>query len=104
MKELRAVIVIYLKYLESALAWCELHSRQYREVFLPAYLTFVRSFDNVPAHLRGLEFEYFYNFKFRAVMCLLSYELYAMRYDAYLKDFRWFFTYIREQCDLIFSS
>jgi len=104
MSQLRTVVGIYLQYLESALAWCELHSKQYREVFLPAYLTFVRSFDSVPAHLKGLEFEYFQNFKYRAVTSLLSYELYAMRYDAYLRDLRCFFIYIREQCQLLLTS
>ena len=102
-QKLRNVVSIYLKYMESALAWCELHSRQYRDIFLPAYLTFVRSFDSVPAHLKGLEFEYFHNFKFRAITYLLSYELYAMRYDAYLKDLRCFFMYVREQCQLLLS-
>ena len=98
---IRKFITIYLKYLEGVLAWRELHARQYREIFIPGFLNYVRSFDNVPAHLKGLEFEFFHNYKFRAVMCLLSYELYAIRYDSYLKDLRLFATYIREQCEML---
>lgn len=101
MKSLEVVIASYIKYVSAKLAWFELHYRQYKKNYLPAYWKFLMRFETVPARVKGREFEYFHNFQTQATLFLLSYELYVIRYKVFLDDFRQFAASVQELWRLI---